>query len=344
MTMALEAKTQVIATLLGAAASSGSLRWMIPCLRRSLLDRPNARSSHSAPTPRGGGVSFVMVAVLGSLATVAMNWEEATSLKHSAIVLAAIPLLCSPLAVLGLLDDRLDLPAHHRYAVQLLTALALLLASPLVASVRSRLEGRPLLAFLPVAILLIAVTAVINFTNFMDGVDGLVAGCMTLALAAGAIQLQERPGTLPVWALVGGLLGFLPWNWSPAKVFMGDVGSTFLGAFLAGIVLQSPTWGEALGLLLVSTPLLADACLCVLRRLLSGQPILRAHRLHLFQRLQQAGWPHSKVALLYVLATACLAGTLTLAGWLWVAGLGSLVLLVGVWLDQHIAIPFAISK
>jgi UDP-N-acetylmuramyl pentapeptide phosphotransferase/UDP-N-acetylglucosamine-1-phosphate transferase len=215
--------------------------------------------------------------------------------------------------------------------VQLGTALILLMLSPLVAD----LAGPGWLA-LPV--LLIAVTAVINFTNFMDGLDGLVAGCMAVALAAAALQLQAP---MPIWTLVGGLLGFLIWNWSPAKVFMGDVGSTFLGAVFVALVLQAPGWPEALGLLLVATPLLVDACLCVPRRLLAGQPIFQAHRLHLFQRLHQAGWSHAGVARLYIFGTVLLAVVLLLAGWLWVVALAALQLLLGVWLDQRVAVPFS---
>ena len=301
--------------LLLSGLASGLLLWaLIPMLRRGLLDQPNARSSHRQPTPRGGGVAFVLVSV------------AATGL---ALPLLALPLLALPLALVGFLDDRHNLPARLRYGVQLATALGLILLSPLP------------LPWLALPLLLVAVTAVINFTNFMDGLDGLVAGCLAVALATAALTL---PGTnLLLFALVGALLGFIYWNWSPAKVFMGDVGSTFLGAVFAGVVLQAPSWPEALGLLLVATPLLGDACLCVPRRLLAGQPIFQAHRLHLFQRLHQAGWGHQHVAGLYIAATALLALALLLGGWPWVLGLASSELLVGLWLDQRVAIPFAVA-
>jgi UDP-N-acetylmuramyl pentapeptide phosphotransferase/UDP-N-acetylglucosamine-1-phosphate transferase len=192
---------------------------------------------------------------------------------------------------------------------------------------------------IPVVLLLIV--AVINFTNFMDGLDGLVAGCMAVALAAAALQLAAP---LPIWALVGSLLGFLIWNWSPAKVFMGDVGSTFLGALFAGLVLQATTWPEALGLLLVATPLLGDAFLCVPRRLLAGQRVFDAHRLHLFQRLHQAGWPHARVSSVYIAGTAVLAVALLAGGWPWVVGLSVVELFVGFWLDRHVAVSFTVAS
>ena len=155
-----------------------------------------------------------------------------------------------------------------------------------------------------------------GFTNCIGGLDGLVAG----------------------------LLGFLLWNWSPAQVFMGDVGSTFLGAVFAGVVLQQASFSAALGLLLVATPLLADACICVLRRLLAGQRIFQAHRLHLFQRLHQAGWSHARVAGSYIAATGVLAIALRVGGWLWVLGLAGVVLIIGLWLDQRVALAFVVAS
>ena len=164
---------------------------------------------------------------------------------------------------------------------------------------------------------------------------------MAVTIAALAIALAAP---WPLWALVGSLLGFLLWNWSPAKVFMGDVGSTFLGAVFAGLVLQAPSWPQALGLLLVATPLLGDACLCVPRRLLAGQRVFQAHRLHLYERLHQAGFPHARVSSLYIAATALLAAALLLGGWPWVVGLSAAELLTGLWLDQRVAVPFSVAS
>jgi Fuc2NAc and GlcNAc transferase len=318
-----------LAVLLAAVASGGLLRALIPILHRRLLDQPNERSSHRLPTPRGGGVAFVLVASLASV----LAWLDRSGFASAPSHLIAAPLLAVPLALVGFLDDRHCLPATWRYGVQLATALVVILASPLVA---------PSVGLLPLlALLLIAVTAVINFTNFMDGLDGLVAGCMTVAMTAAAIRLSAP---WPIWSLVGALLGFLLWNWSPAKVFMGDVGSTFLGAVFAAFVLQASTWPEALALLLVATPLLGDACLCVPRRLMAGQRVFQAHRLHLFQRLHQAGWPHVRVSSLYIAATAVLAIALLWGGLPWVITLAALELLIGIWLDQHVAIPFAVAS
>ncbi|MCP9841886.1 glycosyltransferase family 4 protein [Synechococcus sp. J7-Johnson] len=315
-----------LALLSSGAASWLLLRWMIPRLQRHLLDLPNVRSAHAVPTPRGGGLAIVLVTVMTSLIAEVANWSSP---------LATLPFFCAPLALVGLLDDRFDLPAGFRYAVQLLTSFMLLSLAGLSLFVL------PLAVRVIVFLLLvIAITAVINFTNFMDGLDGLVAGCLTIAFIAGAVELAA-PWSF--WSVVGALLGFLVWNWSPAKVFLGDVGSTFLGAMFAGIVLLVPSWPSALGLLLVATPLFADAFVCVLRRLMAGHKIFQAHRLHLFQRLHQAGWPQAHIAIIYISGTSALALAFLVGDWRWVMAGAALEVLFGFWLDQHVAVPFSVT-
>ena len=108
-------------------------------------------------------------------------------------------------------------------------------------------------------------------------------------------------------------------------------------------MLQSSSWEEVFSYLLLATPLIGDACLCVLRRFFAGQRVFQAHRLHLFQRLHQAGWSHARVSITYISATAVLALALLLGGLLWVFILAFAELLLGVWLDQHVAVPFAVA-
>jgi UDP-N-acetylmuramyl pentapeptide phosphotransferase/UDP-N-acetylglucosamine-1-phosphate transferase len=294
----------LIATVSSAVLTWLLLWWLIPWLRRRLLDQPNARSSHQMATPRGGGVVFVLI---GSLISLALGAGSS----------AWIPLICCPLAVVGLLDDRYDLPAAWRYAAQVATAgvLVAMAAMPL-----------PVWA-LP--LVLVAVTAVINFTNFMDGLDGLVALCGVVLMASAGL-----------WPVAGALLGFLGWNWSPAKVFMGDVGSTWIGAVFAGMVLQQPGPWEAFSLLLVGFPLLGDALICVLRRLRAGQPVFQAHRLHLFQRLQRGGWPHAKVSFIYGGATMLLALARLLGGTAALTALIGTEMLMAVWMERNHAVAF----
>ena len=295
----------VLIATVGSALLTWLFLWgLIPWLRRRLLDQPNARSSHEIATPRGGGVVFVLV---GSLLSLALG--AGTS--------AWIPLICCPLALVGLLDDRYDLPAAWRYAAQVATASVLVT----IAAVPLPIWALPLV--------LVAVTAVINFTNFMDGLDGLVALCGVVLMASAGL-----------WPVAGALLGFLAWNWSPAKVFMGDVGSTWIGAVFAGMVLQQPGPLEAISLLLVGFPLLGDALVCVLRRLRAGQPVFQAHRLHLFQRLQRGGWPHARVSILYGSATVLLALARQLDAAAALTPLIGAEILIALWMERNHAVAF----
>jgi Fuc2NAc and GlcNAc transferase len=303
---------RVVMAALVSALMSGLL--VVQLGRLGWLDRPNARSSHRRSTPRGGGVAIVLAAV------------------GFAPALEPLLLLPLPLALVGLADDRLDLPAAVRLPVQLLTGLAL-----------ARFVGDwPL----PVALVgALVATGIINAVNFMDGLDGLVSSCLMVWFVLAALVLHVPA----LWLLAGALLGFLLWNWSPARLFMGDVGSTYLGAVVAGVLLlaarQSPA--PAVLLLLAALPLLGDAGWCLLRRAGARQPLWQAHRLHLYQRLQQAGWSHAQVAVLYSLCTLALA----LIAWVLlplplaqqVAGVVAAVsglALVAWWLETRCALPF----
>lgn len=321
----------ILISTISAILSSLLLRWLIPRLRLRLLDQPSARSSHHIPTPRGGGIVFVSAAFFSSLLVFLGGQYNTASI---------LPILIAPLALIGLLDDRFNVPPFIRYLIQLLTAILLVHVSAIAQSLRLSLVLGDFLVFPILLLLAIGVTAIVNFANFMDGLDGLVAGCMIVALITASIYL-ELYFSLPLWILIGSLLGFLLWNWSPAKVFMGDVGSTFLGAVFAGLVLQASSWLDALGIILVSAPLLADAGICVPRRWLAGQRIFQAHRLHLFQRLHQAGWPHSQVSIVYTSATAILAVSLLWGGLPWVITFAAIELMIGIWLDRQVAVPFS---
>ena len=299
----------------------------MPFLRNCLLDTPNNRSSHNLPTPRGGGISFVLVSSLSCL--IAYFLFPETILPEQNVLFA--PLICLPLAVVGLIDDFCDLPAFFRFFVQTFTSFFVISLSPLLPSYH-------LLLFLFLAI---SFVAIVNFTNFMDGIDGLVSGCMSVAITVSLYSLDAPSSS---WALIGSLFAFVFWNWSPAKVFMGDVGSTFLGALFAFLVLQSASWQQSFSLLLVASPLLADACFCVVRRLVDGQSVFQAHRLHLFQRLHQAGWSHGRVSSLYLFSTVILGLSFLLGGLSFLIPFTLLLIVIGIWLDQNIAVPFSLPS
>lgn len=321
-----------LTALFSAGSSWLLLRTIMPQFNALLLDHPNSRSSHCQPTPRGGGLVFVALSSVSS-GIVLLGAQDFT--------ISALILLAFPLAIVGFLDDYSNLPVPLRYGVQLFTAALMIGFSPLVRTFILNFVTQPWIIVPVLIFLVIGLTSIVNFVNFMDGLDGLVAGCLVVSISALAIVLEA---SWPVWVLVGSLLGFLMWNWSPAKVFMGDVGSTFLGAVFAGLLLQSSSWPALMGCLLVATPLLADACTCVPRRLLNGQRVFQPHRLHLYQRLNQAGWSHSRVSSTYIAATALLALAMLAGGLPWVFGLAVAELLLGVWLDQYVAVPFALAS
>lgn len=266
-----------------------------------LLDIPNHRSSHTQPTPRGGGLGFVSAFALISVAMFILN----SNIVEPMYLLQVWTVLV-PLVIVGIFDDRGDVPARIRYLVQLTTAgIAVFwfgaFPQPWFASLG--LIG----AIAAILLTVVGMTALINFYNFMDGLDGLVAGVSAVQLTFLAIELNQ-----PLFMiLVVALLGFLWWNWSPAKIFMGDVGSTVLGATVAVALLNHPgSAAQAWTSLAVTLPLIADATYTLLRRLVKKENIFKPHRSHLYQRLQQAGWSHAQVASSYILSAGAIAASL----------------------------------
>ena len=270
-------------------------------LQQQLLDIPNDRSSHTQPTPRGGGIGFVIA--FGITSTIAALCIDVTSRD-----IWLLWLTISPITIIGVIDDLQGVPAAPRYAVQLLAAsLATFyfgaFPQPWLAEFGSTGE------IFAVILTVIGFTAIVNFFNFMDGLDGLIAGCTVIQLSFLAIYLNQPL----LWLLTAALLGFLFWNWSPAKIFMGDTGSTVLGATVAVVLLNSPSQPhQAWTALAITFPIIGDAIYTLIRRLLQKQNIFKAHRSHLFQRLYQSGWPHHQVALVYMGLTLIIATLIAL--------------------------------
>ena len=295
----------------------GVVRRMAPQLH--LVDVPNERSLHSKPTPRGGGLAIWLVCAVG-LAVAALAGTRPTSLALAGYLVAA-----ALVTLVSAADDLRPLPPGARLIVQ--TVAAAIMTVPIAFS--SLPQGGALTIGLAVAGVIWAV-GLTNAYNFMDGIDGLIGAqgfigglvWATLALSNGLIW----HATLAV-LVAGASLGFLTQNWAPARVFLGDVGSTFLGftfAFFAVSVPRSST--QLVAGLLIGWPILFDASLTLLRRALARQNLFVAHRTHLYQRMALAGWRPATVASLYaglaiVSATAAFAlwsGGLPI-GW-WLAG------------------------
>jgi Fuc2NAc and GlcNAc transferase len=282
-------------------------------VRWNLLDRPNARSSHEGVVPRGGGVA-VVVAVILALWLGPGAFRAGGSAGH-ALLLGALAL-----AVIGFWDDRRGLPAIVRLAAQVAVA-------SVVVAVLGGFERVPLPSpvDLPLgsigggALAALWIVTVVNFFNFLDGIDGLATLQAVITAAAVAFATWDPLAAAAAAAVAGAAAGFLPYNWSRASIFLGDVGSYFLGFTLAALPLLAPPAARPRAVLLVALSLwlfLADAAWTLARRVRRGAPVHEAHREHLYQQLAMR-WGHPRVAAAIGLGSAALTAG---AWWAWVRG------------------------
>ncbi len=247
------------------------------------LDNPNKRSLHIKPVPSAGGLSFIIPLLIYDLISFNLsNFEGSVS----------ISLLCIPLIFISFFDDLIKVSPKYRYLFQLFTSFFILGFSKVNLFLFS-----PIFNILIFVFLVICITAAINFTNFMDGSDGLVAGCMFVFFLIIYYKLNSNPSIV---ILLGSLATFIYWNWNPAKIFMGDIGSTFLGAYFIANILQFNDINEIVGLLLIASPIFGDALITIFRRFFKGYNIFKAHRQHLYQRLYLGKLSKKQVALLYI--------------------------------------------
>lgn len=270
--------------------------------RRRFLDHPNERSLHVNPMPRGGGIGIV-VPVCVAMSGLALMAPET---RFAACWLTGVSLL---MAGVGLIDDVRGLPAVTRLTVHVLAAGALGVA----LGAWPTLEWPGLLhvdlggAAVPFTVLLLA--GFTNAYNFMDGVDGIAGsqGVVSgLGWTAAGYAVQD-----PVLAVAGAViatssLGFLFFNWPPASVFMGDVGSSFLGFLLAALAVYASHRSAvtALAGILFVWPFVFDTAFTLFRRAGRRENLLIAHRSHLYQRLVLTGMSHRTVTLTYATLAA----------------------------------------
>ena len=295
------------------------VKTIIPYLKRFFIDNPNKRSSHFSPKPRAAGISFVIVIVIVAIFLGDFN-----------------PLLSFPLALIGFWDDLRGSPKILRYIFQLLTVFLLVYNSNIIL-ILNELFPRNFI-FIPTIFLLIFGTAIINFINFMDGIDGIIAGNIILVFISGSLLVANY-----YLLFASSLIGFLIWNWNPSKVFMGDVGSTFLGALIVGLLFKTKNLSDSFMILIVASPILLDAFICIVRRIIHNQNVFEAHCSHLYQRLVKAGWSHGSVAILYMIFTTSLLITMMLGDVKNMLTVLIIQLFIGFWLDQKVAIPFGDS-
>ena len=297
-------------------ASAAVLSWLLASRVRlyaldRMLDIPNERSSHSSPTPRGGGFA-IAVTILGGIALAAsLNWlphDLAIALVGGGVMIATV----------GWIDDHRSLSPLTRFAVQFISA----------AWAMYWLGGLPSLSLGVVSLHLgiagtilgsIGIVWAINLYNFVDGIDGLAAGeAVSTGVIGGVLLLGVGKPALAILALLiaAANLGFLPHNWAPAKLFMGDAGSGLLGYLFAALAVASENTGGIplmLWVLLLGV-FIFDATVTLCRRIAHGHRWHHAHHSHAYQRLVQAGRTHAQVSSMILLFNLVLA-ILAIVAW-----------------------------
>ena len=316
--------------LLAALALTVLLAWAITgmvrrhALNNAILDIPNSRSSHMVPTPRGGGLAIVLT-FLPCVA--ALYFLRMLDLP----IAAALAGGGGSIAVVGYLDDRKALSASIRFAVHMGASIGvvILLGGLAGSSLRAiGLQG----IFAGSVIAVLSLGWMTNLFNFMDGIDGIAASETVFIASAGA-WLSWRAGADPglviaMLALSGATVGFLIWNWPPARIFLGDVGSGFLGFILAALGLAASRSGVTPieVWVILGGVFLVDSSATLLRRIVRGDRWLEAHRTHAYQRLARRWHGHRPVTaailavnVLWLLPLAWLAATYREQAWWFVA-------------------------
>lgn len=309
----------LIMMVLSAVIAWGVTSWLIRSAETlGLVQLPNHRSSHHQPTPIGGGLGIV---VAGSIAGVNLVLISGWTLGWFVLGLGAL------LAAVGLRDDIHYLPARLRFGVQVFVCAGVLFAigdlPHLVFSVGLELEVAGLLLF---ALLLLAGVWWINLFNFMDGIDGIAGAQAVFMLLAGAVlAVWTSPESVlsPAWQLMlfvaVAAVGFLLLNWPPAKIFMGDVGSTWLPfiVFALALISVKSNWLSYASWSVLAAVFVTDTTVTLLSRVLRGECWFEAHSSHAYQRLSRLAKVDRDTSHLLVTLLAVAVNVLWLWPWAW---------------------------
>ena len=263
------------------------------------------RRMHKKPTPRIGGLAIIFGFTVATLCFAQPSRQLYGTLAGAAII-----------AVMGVIDDCKNLPAKLKFVIQIIAALVVVFAGDIKIDVFTNpnfLSDNPywvLPEWLSVTLTVIWIVFITNAVNFIDGLDGLAAGVsaiMSISLVFISIRVGEYSIAILGIALMGSCFGFLPFNFNPAKIFMGDTGSTFLGFMLATLSIQGvfksyAVISFAVPLLILGLPLF-DALFAMIRRILRGQSTMTADRGHLHHRLVDMGFSQKQtVFILYAIS------------------------------------------
>jgi glycosyltransferase WbpL len=266
-------------------------------LKNGLIDSPGDRTSHQSDIPRGGGISVVFVFLIF---VAVLLWTDTFKLVDSSYF-SSIIFGGAVVAVLGFWDDHLHVPAKWRLLVQFFAAFVSLVILPEIPSVNFfSMHVNSLLIVFPFYIMLLI--WLLNLFNFMDGIDGIASvQAITVSISAGLILVfnGETQMSSLLFVLSATVCGFLIWNWPPARVFMGDACSSFLG-FMFGLMAIISSHGDEINLwswLILLAVFVVDATYTLIQRLLQGEMYYDAHRSHTYQILSRQYNSHKKVTL-----------------------------------------------
>jgi UDP-GlcNAc:undecaprenyl-phosphate/decaprenyl-phosphate GlcNAc-1-phosphate transferase len=270
--------------------------------RVGVIDVPGVRSSHTRPTPKGGGVGIVVAFLVG----IAILYGFAAFARIADPYFRAVILAAAGIAVVAYLDDVLAWPAWVKLAAQVAAAALAVGGGLWVQEIRAPIIGAVQLGWFGPALTLAWIVAATNAMNFIDGLNGLAAGVSMLAcviLAAIAAAVGAWFVYFAALILAAGLLGFLPFNFPAARIFMGDVGSQFCGFLLAVLAVAAGRF-DTVELSIALVPMLLfgvlfDVAFTLLRRGAAGEHLMEAHRSHLYQMAQRSGLSATRVTLIH---------------------------------------------
>lgn len=286
----------------GAALALLSAAVVVLMRRVRVMDVPDARKAHDRPVPKGGGVGVVAAFLTGVLVLyLVADFSRLAEPFFRGVIFAAVAI-----ALVSLADDIRNLPAMWRLLAQLAAALVAVGSGLWVDRVSLPILGMTEIGWVGVPVTLLFIVFVTNAVNFMDGLNGLVAGTALVACAGLALVAAGQGAWFVYFAsllLAAGCLGFLPFNFPRATIFLGDVGSQFLGFMLAVLGIAAARF-ERVELSFALVPmllcgLLFDAAFTLVRRLLAGDRLLQSHRGHLYQVAHRTGMDARLIALLH---------------------------------------------
>ena len=292
--------------------------------RKHILDLPNARSSHDAAKPRGGGLAVVPVVLLSWLG--ATLWFDAMSPDFALVLIGA-----AGLALVSWRDDLKSLPALPRIFAQAIAVGICLYGTREMGPVFQGLLP-PLWDRLIAGLLWLWFINLFNFMDGIDGISGVESGAIGIGLfLTGVVLTGLNPGVLPPLLLTAASAGFLIWNWPPSKLFLGDVGSVPLGFLLGWLLLAWAAQGHWAAAAILPAYYFADATITLGKRGLRGAKVWHAHREHFYQRAVQGGASHGQVTHGVLICNVVLIGCALIAEAVdaWLGLLGACLTVVG---------------